>query len=430
MDSFLDAIPTSTLPKTFIDAVEVAKYLNVRYLWIDSLCIIQDSEEDWKEQATLMGRVYQEALCNIGATGSTDSHGGLFQDRDPESVHTCYITYGGQMFQLIHNEVWRCGIDEAPLNKRAWVVQERVLCQRMLHFGHDQIFWECNEAVACEMYPNGQTSLIKHENFKEKTTIVRSLRPGFKADIPQHALAHLWAAMVKRYTSSRLTYENDKLVALSGLAKAVQSGLEDEYLAGLWKGGVIRQLLWYTPFTSGEYVYPKDFVAPSWSWASIGGVVQYPSWLGDEADCREIAHLTDYHVELGSSDPTGKVLGGFLRIRGPISKIAVGKDTNIPPQGYILNVSASSIQFDISWGEPPEGLFFLCLTGGKLLKSSKVGGLLLKIDKMKNMMRFKRIGIGSVWDKDWIKNNVEGATDSDTVPDEPGISHICTIDIV
>lgn len=69
------------LPKTFVDAIAVATYLRIRYIWIDSLTIVQDDEEDWTRESSAMEQVYQNSFCNIGATGSNNSHGGLFFER-------------------------------------------------------------------------------------------------------------------------------------------------------------------------------------------------------------------------------------------------------------------------------------------------------------------------------------------------------------
>lgn len=90
---FLTSVLFSELPKTFRGAIEVADYLSVRYIWIDSLCIIQGSEEDWLHEAALMSDVYQNSFCNIAATASKESHGGLFRTRDPRILRRCIVTY-------------------------------------------------------------------------------------------------------------------------------------------------------------------------------------------------------------------------------------------------------------------------------------------------------------------------------------------------
>jgi Heterokaryon incompatibility protein (HET) len=85
-ETFTQQIPAEELPKTFCDAMLCATQLGASYLWIDSFCIIQDSQLDWSQQAAIMGEIYQGALCNIAATAAENGHWGLFFTRDPETV--------------------------------------------------------------------------------------------------------------------------------------------------------------------------------------------------------------------------------------------------------------------------------------------------------------------------------------------------------
>ena len=121
----------SVLPKTFSDAIMVARYLAVRFLWIDALCIIQDSHEDWLQESALMQEVYSNSLCNIAAAKSFDNDQGLFADRDeeqlsPTTVHTTWNAMPLQEYVLI-SDFWDREVIAAPLHTRAWVLQERLL---------------------------------------------------------------------------------------------------------------------------------------------------------------------------------------------------------------------------------------------------------------------------------------------------------------
>jgi hypothetical protein len=82
-DAFCDAIAIKDLPKTFQDAIDVSRKLGINYLWIDSLCIMQDKGDlnDWFREAGLMHKVYSHSYCNLSATGGVDSSDGLYQPR-------------------------------------------------------------------------------------------------------------------------------------------------------------------------------------------------------------------------------------------------------------------------------------------------------------------------------------------------------------
>lgn len=137
----------------------MARFFKTRYLWIDSLSTVQDSVEDWNKKAVLMSEVYHNAIWNIAATGASDSNMGLFFDRNPQSLQPCpglasiqregprevRLRDGFRMLEKSNRH--------GPLVKRAWDVQEGLLARRVLHFGRDQLLWECQEKSACEVFP-------------------------------------------------------------------------------------------------------------------------------------------------------------------------------------------------------------------------------------------------------------------------------------
>jgi hypothetical protein len=148
------AISLSGLPPNFRDAIQATRKLGFRYLWIDSLCIIQDSIEDWAAESVTMGKVYQTATLCIAAAASKDADGGLFQCR---SLYRCRFNLGSrthsESYLAVDSELWTVGVGEAPLNTRAWVLQERFFAPRTVYFGSDQVYWECREMHACEVFP-------------------------------------------------------------------------------------------------------------------------------------------------------------------------------------------------------------------------------------------------------------------------------------
>ena len=165
-----NGIPVKSLPKTFRHAVEVTKHLTIRYLWIDSFCIIQDSLDDWQVESSNMRHIFQNAFCNIAATGSPNSHTGLFFERDPSliPVGTINAQWTGAFspgeYCFFPHSLWLNGVSSAPLNRRAWVVQERLLARRVLHFGSQGLFFECYEHEACETFPTGLPVFLSRDN--------------------------------------------------------------------------------------------------------------------------------------------------------------------------------------------------------------------------------------------------------------------------
>lgn len=139
------------LPQTFLDAIKVARGLGVQYLWIDSLCIIQGDDEEWRQESRTMQDVYTSAYCTIAATSALDSNSGFL--RRYTSSEYLYVRdglLGRKIFVCTNAADFDIEVDDAQLNKRAWVMQERFLSCRTIHFGANQMYWECGEGVYCE----------------------------------------------------------------------------------------------------------------------------------------------------------------------------------------------------------------------------------------------------------------------------------------
>jgi hypothetical protein len=151
-----ECIDVNELTKTFQEAIIIARRLGVKFLWIDSLCIIQDSIKDWDKESSAMGDVYKNALCNIAATAAPNGHTGCFLERNPLLARTCRLRIEGlpglapksQVYDLTRVDFWKQAISAAPLIQRAWFLQERILAPRVIHFGKNQLLWECHELVS------------------------------------------------------------------------------------------------------------------------------------------------------------------------------------------------------------------------------------------------------------------------------------------
>jgi len=246
IEVFQNGIPEHDLPKTFREAILITRKLGYQFIWIDSLCIIQDSVEDWRHEAETMGDVYRNAVLNIAATGSSDSSEGCFSARDPNIIKPCYVTSSWQeasgTYQIHDSALWRLGVTRAPLNTRAWVIQEISLAKRVLHFSKSQLFWECDQKTACETFPRGipvtQVEVTPRINSFFFNHFSNGRLKCFSEDWsgllqpdPQLRAYDLWSNVVGAYTKCHLSHPTDKLIALSGLAKEMRELTKDEYLA-------------------------------------------------------------------------------------------------------------------------------------------------------------------------------------------------------
>jgi Heterokaryon incompatibility protein (HET) len=282
ISAFQACIPVAQLPKTFRDAVQVTRRLGYQYLWIDALCIIQDSQQDWLQESASMTNVYSFSRLNLAAEASVDANGGLFSEREPAVLNGCDIPVEWEspgakdtIKQIYHVSLlnpWFHMLQDSPLQKRAWAFQERLLSPRTLHFAGDQIFWECFDAILSEsnldMNRWGPHSLHHEDSPSVKEQFASVCRDGNA----RLALV-VWSELIKSYSRRAVTYSSDKMVALSGVAaKMALAFRPDDYLAGIWRQGLPRSLLWRTlPLA----IPAQRYRAPSWSWASIDGEIAY-----------------------------------------------------------------------------------------------------------------------------------------------------------
>lgn len=338
------SIDINELTKTFQEAIIVARRLGIQFLWIDSLCIIQDSREDWARESSAMGDVYKNALCNIAATAAPDGRTGCFLERNPLLARTCRLRIEGlpgpapksQVYDLARGDFWKQGISAAPLIQRGWVLQERTLAPRVIHFGKNQLFWECHELDSCEMFPDGvpkeclgdEYGGFGFKHFDPATDGIKIREsPLFNWEIradrfwpldPMVGSFILWRSIVETYTKCLLTNSQDKLVAISAIARQFQPILKDEYKAGLWRRHLAQHLLWkvVTPQSAAlPTTDSKSYCAPSWSWASVPGPVFLNTYIARH-DRPVMIEILEVKLETLTGDPMGMVTGGHIKVRG------------------------------------------------------------------------------------------------------------------
>ncbi|KAM7208252.1 Heterokaryon incompatibility protein (HET) domain containing protein [Naviculisporaceae sp. PSN 640] len=317
LERFLqDGGPVWKLPKTFRDAMSITLSLGLTHIWIDSLCIIQDDIEDWKNQSSVMGLIYKHAVCNIAATWARNGAEGCFNSRNPADIDPgpwVMTLEKGRKKKKKEFRVFRTDYDDlvenAPLNSRGWVLQERWLAPRQLQFTKDEVYWECSQVVASERFPAGMS---------DDTVEKPRLDHGDRDD-----LYFAWARMVESYSRARLTVYTDKTIAISGLASEVRDRRKDQYLAGLWRRDLQKQLCWSADFLEHrsrrdrQYRGTAPYIAPSWSWMSIDSEVDY-DYMYSDLYGDSVLHLAQVlSASVRSAHPSGlhSFLDGSLRMR-------------------------------------------------------------------------------------------------------------------
>lgn len=291
------------MPKTFRDAVAITRNLGLQYLWIDSLCIIQDSAVDWARESAQMGRIYRDAAITIFAESSDSDAGGCFASR-PQTGKTSALYRTPMLDALMdlfseqrgcpgssfvqqklhhagsHSLPEQYSIFESakrlivmegltPLSSRGWVLQESILSFRSLTYDQHEVRWACPTMIACECIPEGHARKSWSRFDKGDVDVVE-----------ERSLFNAWATIVNEFSLRRLTFGKDKLPALAGIVSEMcLHRTSTTYVAGLWEDTLRRDLAWFVPPRSTSAPYrqtcrTQGCQAPSWSWAMVEGPVR------------------------------------------------------------------------------------------------------------------------------------------------------------
>ncbi|KAH7242949.1 heterokaryon incompatibility protein-domain-containing protein [Fusarium solani] len=255
LEAWSRQIPVEALTKTFRDFITVSRLLGFRYAWIDSLCIIQESDHggsDWSQECLTMDLVYRNSFCNLSADWPTDSDG-FFLNRKARQFDLPIVSINfptiedsqdseGQEFEylLVDNSTWQYEVTNSPINSRGWVLQERFLSPRVLHFCRNEVIFECCEASKSERFRQSMPAIdvVAFEPFK-------NLGETLDGTYDTAACYRLWNRVPGIYTRCTLTYPEDKLVAISGIARYLKTFLVDDvYVMGVWASDINAQMLW------------------------------------------------------------------------------------------------------------------------------------------------------------------------------------------
>ena len=291
------------LPRTFRDAVTVTRNLGVPYLWIDSICIVQDDKDDWSREAKLMEQVFSSAYCTIAATCASGTDDGFLKPLPERQIVIVKEPENGAFYYLCDAiDDFHQHVDQSELNRRAWVLQERALSRRTIHFADSQTYWECGKGVRCETltkmskYVRQFSDSLRHcqhelganqtSPFSPKASFLGDSHfPHSTDEFVKGKKIKLFQDLYERYSNMDLTRSEDRPVAIKGLeARLVQAfGGEGRY--GVFSKYLHRCLLWRRSGAPLEpiKVFP-DGPIPSWSWMTVKGGIKFIDAPGSGID--------------------------------------------------------------------------------------------------------------------------------------------------
>ncbi|KAK6609138.1 heterokaryon incompatibility protein [Botrytis cinerea] len=349
--SLKSGIPVEDFPATLRDAVLTTRELGLKYVWIDALCIRQDSADDWKAEAGRMRDVYAGATVTIVAANSTSTSAGMHFPR-PENVQAsarCKLpwdTNTSVSLRLV-SHISRQAAKSSSWFTRGWTFQEGLLSPRALSYGRDQMTWECAYHTEDESghiglldqnydskdllhklrkkQTNRMSRAIQNLSLQSYTLLSEVNNCRAKLGFPSKRLAATGLNMQENWAwiPRNLTYMTDVLPALSGIAREFSMITKDTYISGMWKSYIIPSLLWNRRalgkmnkvseyeidnqfFTHVDWKKRGSYLAPSWSWASIdAGSAQLNPYPFADATVHQVAALVDLQLHHSGMDIFG-----------------------------------------------------------------------------------------------------------------------------
>jgi hypothetical protein len=325
VDSYVQGINVP-LPQTIVDAMVATHKLGLRYLWVDSLCILQDSDDDKLKEIVQMRAIYENALITIIAASAYGANEGFLQDQQP-TIRLPFQCPAGKVGSMLVQckpcfDDRSLGVESGGINNRAWCLQEGILSPRQLIFSSPILIFRCRTIVAnissgfrVQTEPQAMET---HLLFPNNSNVSLS-------DDQLSSLRSLWHQILADYPGRGMSMPSDKLVAIAGVVEAFQQVWGGNCIAGLWQQTLIEDLLWRRFAFSDSPLFPRpaNYRAPSWSWAAIDGNIL------PHSDHFTIIPTIEYECEIleckttPKSDlhPLGEVTDGILRINAKMEKV-------------------------------------------------------------------------------------------------------------
>ena len=389
---FQKEIDLSTLSKTVQDAIEITISLGIPYLWIDAICILQDSRRDKALEISRMASIYQSSHITIVAASAKNADQGFLLPREaPSRANTIPFMHNGFHAgpvnirrrlgnrEVSSEETPRPPLD--PVDSRAWTLQEQLLSQRLLVYSTDTLQWRCKGVVANlgsskyvpqpeeSWWSTSSVNFVRPEpvplllnqdtldlrsgvedlmHMEVKATVI-SITPSASAQrrrsVEHKRIQKLhtqWTHLIERYSLRSTTYASDKLVALGAIAEKFGDALRTKYVAGFWEDHMLEYLMWHPKSgATGTSLYR----APSWSWASLDGTIAFDSDLATGLDqnyyraydCRILRCQITLKDQLL---PYGEVNGGHIELSAVLRRAWYGDPLPYGELHWLKNASA------------------------------------------------------------------------------------------
>ncbi|KAH6667670.1 heterokaryon incompatibility protein-domain-containing protein [Halenospora varia] len=366
------------LPRTFRDAVRVTRELGLQYLWIDSLCILQGNNEDWKREANRMEDVFSSAYCVIAASSATNSHEGFLRRGESRSRYVQIAdALGKQIYVCEGMDDFENDVDKAPLNTRGWVLQERALSRRTIHFTANNTYWECGEGVCCENLNRLKSPEWKHYFLLDPIFPKRLHEAG-----PERTVDFI-NSLLENYSKRILTEPTDRLIAISGLQTRIARTLGCQERYGILERFLCRNLLWQR-YDEQKIERIHNLKVPSWSWIAYQGGIRFIDVPFEQSDIR---WNNDIRFDHWRKDTLIGSLGKFWKCTIKQKEI----------QHAILDSRGTEIgwlQFDVEDSTDIDLQRFIVI--GRTGKGSSIEYYVLVVRPMGSGGEYERVGIGLI----------------------------------
>lgn len=412
-------IPLAAFPKTFREAIEVARGLGIQHMWIDSLCIVQDDKADWAVEAGRMASVYADAFATLFADRAAHSDDGLFQsegDRETPQQRSVRVLHhhhhhhhhdnkdsgdaATKVFVQTQTDANTASFATSPVELfcqssqrtsqlacRGWILQEECLSRRKVLFTSTELLWECPATSICDCGlrvppsmedPSLNFGILVADPGSEKARSQRWKTPAW-----------LWMQIVEHYTARDLTFEADRLIALAGMVSLVPSGRADggAYLGGVWREQLDNHVLWRAVSSKKEGKSRRTgvYVAPSWSWASISGRIKFVPLSTGTRFVWQVLDAVCVPKAQGSNGGFGQVASGYLRVKSQAMRVKLEER----PQNMRKEIAQEHWDNgDTTWRVRGDGVRFLTV-----VPAQTIPGVALPLDTI------LELDVQSDWDE-------------------------------
>jgi hypothetical protein len=352
VEAFYQDIPSFELPHSFADAFHLTRQLDIRYIWIDALCIIQDDKLDWKTEVATMHNVYAGSFLTIQASEARSSSGGCFVPIDP--ILDKAQPYKRALFTTLEaSGDFEISVHVVPhrpwavaLNERGWTFQEAILSHRIIQLTNSELHWRCRSDLLWE------TGIP----YKSTERLYGNVPPLQK--MHNQRWDTLWWSWMENYSERRFSFPSDRLPGIAGLVELYQRETSDEPCLGLWRRSLHADLTWCRIGTLSERSIdpPLSQSLPSWSPFACCQTIELKRWNDQCSERSPIQYTTevlDCTIAWSGTPFLSNLHWSKLVIRGPTREIYLSEATDIkdcnPPYFNVNDEVTDPRELPLPW---------------------------------------------------------------------------------